>query len=1153
MSGKNLWSNDVAKSLEPASTGPSTFYSGTSEDNLSNSQYVRATASMEPTQTVPTFQFGRLVLQTQLTQDQSETQQRQEYRRSHREDNLSLPPLSFRANATGHSAARQALFHFHVGNHTLGKSCGAYLISALNQLPSVRQSEVLSSLQAWAHHSADAKEASNVKARLVHTLGNLVEYKPLTPTYAPFHVQDPAWAIFRSLSFPARAIIEYYLAPEMLVLAKAFSLLRDIQRCRNLQHVEMIVVHFLNQRESEGIADAYAAGGVVDWNVRLTLDAEAGAGFQVKHLGPVEFRGVSTFMHRALGSDRFMCVHLSNRRQWWNERGARALRLLAEEGLHFACRRYKYINHKADSKGVCYFAAEDSLGRERDGFEAMPTHAMVARLGNFFNFPCVPRLVARVALGFSRSYALQLEPRQIKLIDDLMDPQGTASLTDGSGFIAPDLVARLPAHLYQGRTLTTPLHVGPCAVIQVRVICHLGGFKGTLLVNPNLHNRIELRRSSMLKFPPPALSIPSLTRRPSLEAMTTFHVLKASTRLSRELLLIFLALNVPEKVLMQLVDEEVSVLQTMCSNPAMASAFLRNMGATRIEGSPEWQVAKMLDAGHGVDEAYIQRVLKGLRIRALTKLIRGRLLCPSSLYVVGQPDPLGVLGPDEVFLCHGLPAKHVGLPAQGTENGVYEGRVLLARHPIYNPAHAQAFRAVRHPALQSFLGARAGVLFFSTQGTRSQAGRLSDGDMDGDTYFVCMHEKIVEFACPIEDNGAPEKDTNICTKERHGKSKSDNEIFLSNQPDIPASKTIPPCPGAELLTQIGPFRLDPETVGHKIDAKVMRRCLESCVAQAKASQILASASDWWIRHADIRGALSRDCRILGEIAVGAVNSAKTGELWSLPRVLRPQHYPPYLNRYSAVDATSPSRPISADSFLGRVYSRVLPLFLETSRQKSASLRSDDVGNTVAPLDPIKLDVDLRIEGSAAFFELAQSWLKAYRQSLARRARRSSRSTWRHHEKEQQRSQCDHNCQYQASKADILFPFQKLLGAVAAARADKTNLTFTHAVIDRRGQARARQPLQALAANVRSDDSSKIASQVPAARSRNDSITDIQNENCTLETRRLAMASAIYEVTYMGGSILNFVWDLVMPELNQLKKDALARRKDDTIFAKEADS
>src|SRR6056297_1252969 len=123
MSGKNLWSNDVAKSLEPASTGPSTFYSGTSEDNLSNSQYVRATASMEPTQTVPTFQFGRLVLQTQLTQDQSETHQRQEYRRSHREDNLSLPPLSFRANATGHSAARQALFHFQVGNHTLGKSC----------------------------------------------------------------------------------------------------------------------------------------------------------------------------------------------------------------------------------------------------------------------------------------------------------------------------------------------------------------------------------------------------------------------------------------------------------------------------------------------------------------------------------------------------------------------------------------------------------------------------------------------------------------------------------------------------------------------------------------------------------------------------------------------------------------------------------------------------------------------------------------------------------------------------------------------------------------------------------------------------------------------------------------------------------------------
>jgi hypothetical protein len=48
-------------------------------------------------------------------------------------------------------------------------------------------------------------------------------------------------------------------------------------------------------------------------------------------------------------------------------------------------------------------------------------------------------------------------------------------------------------------------------------------------------------------------------------------------------------------------------------------------------------------------------VLGSLRSRCLGKLRQGRLLCPGSLYIVGQPDPLGVLKPDEVFICHGLP------------------------------------------------------------------------------------------------------------------------------------------------------------------------------------------------------------------------------------------------------------------------------------------------------------------------------------------------------------------------------------------------------------------------------------------------------------------------------------------------------------------
>lgn len=50
--------------------------------------------------------------------------------------------------------------------------------------------------------------------------------------------------------------------------------------------------------------------------------------------------------------------------------------------------------------------------------------------------------------------------------------------------------------------------------------------------------------------------------------------------------------------------------------------------------------------------------------------------------------------------------------------------------------------------------------------------------------------------------------------------------------------------------------------------------------------------------------------------------------------------------------------------------------------------------------------------------------------------------------------------------------------------------------------------------------------------------------------RLALASAIYEVSYLTGC-LAFPWDLAMPELNALKEAAVARRRRHPTPRKEA--
>lgn len=168
-------------------------------------------------------------------------------------------------------------------------------------------------------------------------------------------------------------------------------------------------------------------------------------------------------------------------------------------------------------------------------------------------------------------HARAQEPRQIELIDDVK--VDGVIMTDGSGFIAADLAARLPPHLFQGRPLPAPVAAAagegagagprPFAVVQVRCICHLGGFKGTLLVHPTLRGKVRLRRESQLKFPAPSPSVTPLARagRVTLDVLTAFRVLKASTRLSRELLLILLHLGVSQRIFLRLCEDEVGPLE----------------------------------------------------------------------------------------------------------------------------------------------------------------------------------------------------------------------------------------------------------------------------------------------------------------------------------------------------------------------------------------------------------------------------------------------------------------------------------------------------------------------------------------------------------------------------------------------------------------
>lgn len=45
-------------------------------------------------------------------------------------------------------------------------------------------------------------------------------------------------------------------------------------------------------------------------------------------------------------ADRFIRAQVKSRQQWWTAEGKAAVQRLAQHGISFACRRYRYVGHR---------------------------------------------------------------------------------------------------------------------------------------------------------------------------------------------------------------------------------------------------------------------------------------------------------------------------------------------------------------------------------------------------------------------------------------------------------------------------------------------------------------------------------------------------------------------------------------------------------------------------------------------------------------------------------------------------------------------------------------------------------------------------------------------------------------------------------------
>ncbi|KAI1467082.1 RNA dependent RNA polymerase-domain-containing protein [Daldinia caldariorum] len=158
-----------------------------------------------------------------------------------------------------------------------------------------------------------------------------------------------------------------------------------------------------------------------------------------------------------------------------------------------------------------------------------------------------------------------------------------------------------------------------------------------------------------------------------------------------------------------------------------------------LPNSREDIMAFLLDSGFDPTKLqFLSEIAWNLRVEKCQELKeRLHVRVGRSTYAYMVVDFLGILEEDEVHL--GFSSKFTDEHSGFSETFLHGIDVLVARTPAHYPSDIQRVKAVFKPEL----GSLKDVIIFSTKGNIPLAEKLSGGDYDGDTAWVCWEPTIV--------------------------------------------------------------------------------------------------------------------------------------------------------------------------------------------------------------------------------------------------------------------------------------------------------------------------------------------------------------------------------------------------------------------------
>lgn len=121
--------------------------------------------------------------------------------------------------------------------------------------------------------------------------------------------------------------------------------------------------------------------------------------------------------------------------------------------------------------------------------------------------------------------------------------------------------------------------------------------------------------------------------------------------------------------------------------------------------------------------------------------------------------------------------KEVGVPE------IIVGKVIMTRMPCHLPSDVQCFTAVDNlDVFANNLHDNVNVVVFSSQGSFPSFNRMSNGDLDGDTYFVCWDQNLVKHVKEKEEF----KDSSELGLGNEARSLEESKLVKQDRPSKPS-------------------------------------------------------------------------------------------------------------------------------------------------------------------------------------------------------------------------------------------------------------------------------------------------------------------------------------------------------------------------------